>query len=58
MRDAGYIVFRVTFDGDTFVGSEIVVNKGPHPQADSDFELFCQIMQWVLKYQKITRTSD
>ena len=48
VRDAGYIVFRVTFDGDTFVGSEIVVNKGPHPQADSDFELFCQIMPGAL----------
>jgi hypothetical protein len=48
VRDAGYIVFRVTFDGDTFVGSEIVVNKGPHPQADSDFKLFCQIMPGAL----------
>jgi len=32
-----------TFDGDEFIGGEIVVNKGPHPQAESDFELFCQI---------------
>jgi hypothetical protein len=47
-RDAGYIVFRVVFDGDTFLSSEIVVNKGPHPQADSDFELFCQIMPGAL----------
>ena len=42
IRDAGYIVFRNTFDGDEFIGGEIVVNKGPHPEAESDFELFCQ----------------
>jgi hypothetical protein len=42
--DAGYIVFRDTFDGDTFISGEIVINRGPHPQADSDFELFCQFM--------------
>jgi hypothetical protein len=46
--DAGYIVFRDTFDGDTFVSSEIVINKGPHPEADSDFELFCQFMPTAL----------
>ena len=43
-RDAGYLVLRNTFDGDEFIGGEIVVNKGPHPQAESDFELFCQIL--------------
>ena len=47
-RDAGYIVQRAVFDGDTFVSIEIVVNKGPHPEADSDFELFCQIMPGAL----------
>ena len=47
-RDAGYIVLRNTFDGDEFISSEIVVNKGPHPQADSDFELFCQILPAAL----------
>jgi hypothetical protein len=47
-RDAGYIVFRDTFDGDEFIGGEIVINKGPHPQADSDFELFCQIIPEAL----------
>jgi hypothetical protein len=47
-RDAGYIVFQDTFDGDTFISSEIVVNNGPHPQADSDFELFCEIMPEAL----------
>ena len=47
-RDAGYIVQRAVFDGDTFLSIEIVVNKGPHPEADSDFELFCQIMPGAL----------
>jgi hypothetical protein len=47
-RDAGYIVFRNTFDGDEFISGEIVVNKGPHPEADSDFELFCQILPAAL----------
>ena len=43
-RDAGYIVFHDTFDGDEFISGEIVVNRGPHPQAESDFELFCEFM--------------
>jgi hypothetical protein len=43
-RDAGYIVIRNTLDGDEFLSGEIIVNKGPHPQAESDFELFCQIL--------------
>jgi hypothetical protein len=47
-RDAGYIVFRNSFDGDELVSSEIVVNKGPHPNAESDFELFCEIMPEAL----------
>jgi hypothetical protein len=44
VRDAGYLVFHNTFDGDEFVSSEIVVDKGPHPDAESDFELFCEVM--------------
>jgi hypothetical protein len=43
-RDAGYIVLRNTFDGDEFISTEIVVNKGPHPEAESDFELVCEIL--------------
>jgi hypothetical protein len=46
--DAGYIAFRDTFDGNEFVSGEIVINNGPHPQADSDFELFCQFMPEAL----------
>lgn len=41
LRDAGIIAFADTFDGDQFVSSEVVVNKGPHPEADSGFTLFC-----------------
>lgn len=40
-RDAGLIAFAVVFDGDTFISSEVAINKGPHPEADSDFTLFC-----------------
>lgn len=40
-RDAGVIAFADTFDGHTFIGSEVVINKGPHPEADADFALFC-----------------
>jgi hypothetical protein len=47
-RDAGYIVLRQTFDGDEFISGEILINKGPHPEAESDFELFCEIMPEAL----------
>jgi hypothetical protein len=41
-RDAGRITIVDTFDLETgdFLGSEITQN-GPHPEADADFELFC-----------------
>ncbi len=38
---AGHIVFREVFDGEEFVSREIVVNKGPHPNLESDLALFC-----------------
>jgi hypothetical protein len=46
LRDAGIITFSETFDlatGD-LISSEIVTVKGPHPEADSDFQLFCEIV--------------
>lgn len=46
LRDAGLITFRDTFDlatGD-FLGEQTIVNNGPHPEADSDFTLFCQVV--------------
>jgi hypothetical protein len=50
LRDAGIITFADTFDLDTgdFISSEIVVNKGPHPEADSDFTLFCDVISEAL----------
>jgi hypothetical protein len=43
VRDAGVITFRDTFDLETgeFLGTEVTVS-GPHPEADSDFTLFCE----------------
>jgi hypothetical protein len=40
---AGYIVFREVFNGDEFVSREIVVNRGPHPNLESDLALFCDV---------------
>ena len=42
--DAGYITFHDTFDGDKFLFGEVSVQHGPHPAADSDFELFCEVI--------------
>jgi hypothetical protein len=45
LRDAGLITFTNTFDLETdeFISSEVIVNRGPHPEADSDFTLFCEL---------------
>jgi hypothetical protein len=45
LRDAGVITFVDTFDTETgdLISSDVVI-KGPHPEADSDFELFCEVM--------------
>ena len=45
VRDAGVISFADTFDLVTgeFLGSEVTVN-GPHPEADSGFVLFCEVI--------------
>jgi hypothetical protein len=50
LRDAGVIVFANTFDLETeeLISSEILVNKGPHPEADSDFVLFCEVISEAL----------
>jgi hypothetical protein len=43
LRDVGFITFAEVVDLDTgdILSFEIVVNKGPHPEADSDFTIFC-----------------
>ena len=48
IRDAGYIVFHVVFNGEEPISSEIVVNRGPHPEAESDFTLFCEVVPAAL----------
>ena len=50
IRDAGVITFANTFDLETgeFISAEVTVNKGPHPEADSDFALFCEIVSAAL----------
>lgn len=50
VRDAGIITFSETFDLETgeFLSFEILVNKGPHPEADSDFTLFCEVITGAL----------
>jgi hypothetical protein len=47
-RDAGYLVVRNTFDGDELISSEIVLAKGPHPDKESDLELFCELVPEAL----------
>ena len=48
-RDAGIISFRDTFDLTTgdFLGTEVTIN-GPHPEADADFALFCDVITGAL----------
>jgi hypothetical protein len=50
LSDVGIITFADTFDLETgdFISSEIVVNNGPHPEADSDFTLFCEVITGAL----------
>jgi hypothetical protein len=43
MLGAGYLVLHEVFNGDEFVSREIVVDKGPHPNAESDLVLFCEV---------------
>jgi hypothetical protein len=49
LRDAGLITFVDTFDLDTgeFISSDLII-KGPHPEADSDFTLFCEVVSAAL----------
>ena len=48
LRNAGLIVLEMTFNGDEFIGEEPVVVKGPHPNAESGFVLFCEVMTEAL----------
>jgi hypothetical protein len=44
IRDAGYVVLRQTIEDGEVVSQEVLVQKGPHPELDSDFELFCETL--------------
>jgi hypothetical protein len=47
-RDAGLIVERITFDENDEVIAYEASWKGPHPEAASNFELFCEVMTGAL----------
>lgn len=47
-RDAGFITFYNTFDANGNFLSFSFVEKGPHPENDSDFQLFCQVVTAAL----------
>ena len=49
LRDAGIISFVDTFDLETgeFISSDVII-KGPHPEAESDFTLFCEVITEAL----------
>jgi len=48
IRDAGYVVLLQTIEDDEVVDNEVLINKGPHPDLDSDFDLFCEVMPAAL----------
>jgi hypothetical protein len=50
LRDAGIATFADTFDLETgeFLSSDVVIVKGPHPELDSDFTLFCEVISGAL----------
>ena len=40
---AGYLVLHEVFNGDEFVSREIIIDRGPHPNIESDLALFCEV---------------
>jgi hypothetical protein len=49
LRDAGIATFIDTFDLETgeFISSDVII-KGPHPDLESDFALFCEVITEAL----------
>jgi hypothetical protein len=49
LRDAGFATFVDTFDLETgeLIASDVII-KGPHPEAESDFTLFCEVISEAL----------
>jgi hypothetical protein len=48
IRDAGYVVLLQTIEDDELVENEVLIINGPHPDLESDFELFCEVMPEAL----------
>jgi hypothetical protein len=46
-RDAGDVVFELTFDGDEFISQEIILVRGPHPILEDEVD-FCELMTSAL----------
>lgn len=46
--DSGYLGWQDTFDGDEWIFGGITINKGPHPDADSDYAVFCEVITTAL----------
>jgi hypothetical protein len=43
LRDVGIAVFRNTWVDNELVSSEPILERGPHPDLESDFEAFCEV---------------
>jgi len=42
VKDVGLIAFEITFDSTgNFIDQQLIAEHGPHPEADSNFTLFC-----------------
>ena len=56
MMDMGRISFEdviyfgdlETFEDDAFISSTVTSISGPHPNAESEFELFCEVFTDIL----------
>lgn len=50
LLDAGIIALADTFDLDTgeLISRQVMLNKGPHPEADSDFTRSCEVISQAL----------
>jgi hypothetical protein len=51
LRDAGFVTFIDTFDATTgeYLGTVTSPEHGPHPDLDSGFELFCDVIVPALR---------
>lgn len=41
-RGAGYVVVHVVRDGEEDLSTEIIIDRGPHPDVESGFTRFCE----------------